>query len=277
MRLEALIVMVRILVARVVTCAFAGSLISAVSAGSANEHRLSDSCREAITKEDRLKSVTSRGELVLASGDRILLSGLRLPDEGPLADEAAAWLRRLEGQTLVFTQQGETDRWGRRHVDAIAGEDEPVDLALGLIAAGLAFVDSGESDALCRSDLLKAEAFPRTSRLGVWAAQPLSAVDGPALTSRNGHFTVAEGPIRSVTERRNRTYLNFVGPGEPGLSVTVMKRTWRIMLERGLTAQSLTGRAIRVRGTIEIWRGPMLDMGSPDMIELLDGEQALRR
>lgn len=181
------------------------------------------------------------------------------------------------GSDPVFTQRGETDRWGRRHVDAIAGEDEPLDLALGLIAAGLAFVDSGESDALCRSDLLKAEALPRTGRLGVWAAQPLPAVDGPALTSRNGHFTVAEGPVRSVTERRNRTYLNFVGPGESGLSVTVMKRTWRIMLERGLTAPSLTGRAIRVRGTIEIWRGPMLDIGSPDMIELLDGEQALRR
>jgi hypothetical protein len=53
----------------------------------------------------------------------------------------------------------------------------------------------------------------------------------------------------------------------------VSKRTWRQLQERGLSAATLRGRLVRVRGIVELWRGPTLDVASADMIEILDAAQ----
>ncbi len=163
-------------------------------------------------------------------------------------------------------------------LDAAAEEGEPADLAGSLLAAGLALVDAGESDTLCRPGLLAVEAAARAARRGVWAeGLPVPAGETARLAGLHGRFVVAEGRVVSVGERRSRTYLNFARFGEEGLTVTVSKRTWRIMLERGLTAAALRGRRVRARGFVELWRGPTLDVSAAEMIEMLDEERALRR
>ena len=101
--------------------------------------------------------------------------------------------------------------------------------------------------------------------------------DGAALRARMGRFVVTQGRVLWVGERARRTYLDFARKGEDGLTVTVSKRTWRHLQERGLSAASLRGREVRVRGRLEAWRGPTLDVASADMIEVLDGERAPRR
>jgi hypothetical protein len=126
----------------------------------------------------------------------------------------------------------------------------------------------------------------REKRLGLWRDSVLQATDGPALRAREGRFAVVEGRIRHVGERSARTYLDFVGRGEDGLTVMVSKRTWRMMRDRGLSAASLEGRRVRVRGILEVWRGPTLEANA-DAVEILSepdrreagptGERELRR
>ncbi len=81
-----------------------------------------------------------------------------------------------------------------------------------------------------------------------------------------------EGTVRHVGERGTRTYLDFVPRGGDGLTVTVTKRTWRTMAAHGLTADSLHGTRVRVRGIIEIGRGPVIAAATPDAIEVLHGQ-----
>lgn len=97
------------------------------------------------------------------------------------------------------------------------------------------------------------------------------------LATMVGRFAVVEGRVRNVGERERRTYLNFAPFGAEGVTVTVSKRTWRIMLERGFSSPALRGRRVRARGIVELWRGPTLDIGAAEMIEMLDEEQAPRR
>nr|WP_284209458.1 hypothetical protein [Methylorubrum aminovorans] len=80
---------------------------------------------------DRLADVGPRGELILASGRRAVLSGLRWPDEPAIDAGARAWLLTFRGAPLTLTERGAEDRWGRRRADGIAGEAEPIDLAGG--------------------------------------------------------------------------------------------------------------------------------------------------
>ncbi len=253
---------------------FAGPAEAAPRAGT-------ESCAASALREDRLQSLAPRGELVLASGVRAILADIHWPETEPEATQAASHLADFRGRSLTISARGEDDRWGRTRIEAVAGPatdtDEPVDLAADLVAAGLAQTDAGESDLICRADLIALEAEPRAARRGVWREAVRDARDGPALVALAGRFVVAEGRIVGVGERTERTYLDFVRNSAEGLTVIVSKRTWRIMRERGLTASTLRGRLARVRGRVEVRRGPTLDIVSADMIEVLEGERAPRR
>lgn len=231
-----------------------------------------DACRAGPARIDRIAEVGLRGEIRLASGARILLDSLRWPEE-PEAGAARAWLEARRAQDLTVVPRGGPDRWGRQRADlvpdALPGDGEP-DLAGGLAAAGLAAVDPGEADALCRPALLRVEAGARARGLGLWRTPLPEAQDGPGLRAREGRFVVVEARVRHVGERAARTYIDFVRRGEDGLTVTVSKRTWRRVLEHGLTGPGLAGRRVRVRGIVEIRRGPALDIAVPELVELLD-------
>lgn len=236
---------------------------------------LPSDCRASSLQDEVLAGVGGRGELTFASGVRAVLDGVRWPETPETAAAASTWLESQRGRTLTLVARGETDRWGRAHVDAVA--DAAVDLAGALVEAGLVAVDAGERDTLCRPALLAVEASARAAGRGVWREPQPEGRDATSLRARIGHFVVAHGRVLNVGERPRRTYLDFARRGEDGLTVTVSKRTWRHLQERGLSAATLKGRLVRVRGVVESWRGPTLDIASADMIEVLDEERAPRR
>ncbi|MFB0487896.1 hypothetical protein ABIE45_000482 [Methylobacterium sp. OAE515] len=242
-------------------------------------------CLAGPARLEVLDGVGPRGEIRLASGTRVILDSLRWPEASDLAGEAQVWLDARRGARLTVIPRGEPDRWGRERADIQAGDGDD-DLAGGLIAAGLAFADANEADLLCRPALRLLEASARARRLGLWRGPVLSATDGAALRIASGRFAVVEGRVRHVGERGARTYLDFGARGADALTVTVSKRTWRMVRARGLSAASLEGRSVRVRGVLEVWRGPILEAAA-DAIEVLDeadrpeagpeGERGLRR
>ncbi|MCJ2067421.1 thermonuclease family protein [Methylobacterium sp. J-030] len=224
-------------------------------------------CTAGASRAEILEGVGLRGEIRLASGARAVLDSLRWPDAPELAAAAQAWLDARRGTGLAVTPRGQPDRWGRARADIQAAEGD-TDLAGGLIGAGLAFADANEADSLCRPALRLVEAAARAKRLGLWRLPLPDATDGPALRALAGRFVVVEGRVRHVGERGARTYLDFGPRGADALTVTVSKRTWRMVLARGLSASSLEGRPVRVRGVVEIRRGPTLEAGA-DAIEVL--------
>ncbi|WP_419829882.1 pentapeptide repeat-containing protein [Methylobacterium sp.] len=262
----------------------------------------SGDCRQGPARSETLDGIGLRGEIRLGSGARAVLDSLRWPDAPDAAEAARAWLDARRGLRLIVVPRGPPDRWGRERADiqvadgrvAVAdgrvvdsqAADGDIDLAGGLIGAGLAVADANERDGLCRPALRAVEAGARDSKRGLWRDPVLQAADGPALRALAGRFAVVEGRIGHVGERSARTYLDFVARGADGLTVMVPKRTWRMMRARGLSAASLEGRRVRVRGILEVWRGPTLEatadaievLGEPDRREAEPvGERELRR
>jgi hypothetical protein len=82
--------------------------------------------------------------------------------------------------------------------------------------------------------------------------------------------------VISVGERRERTYLNFGRDWSKDFSVTIPRRIWRVLKERGIDATTLQGREVRVRGIIEVRRGPTLELTVPETLELADAVRAPR-
>lgn len=255
-------------------------LTALVAPPSVAQERSGSACAAIGRSEASIVSVGPRGDLLLDNGERARLDGLRWPDDPVVAGEATAWLEARRGGRLAVDWRGATDRWQRRAANALAGAESeaPVDLAIGLLAAGLALVDVGESEALCRPALLIAEAEARAAGRGLWAREAvIGSHEAARLSAAAGRFVVAEGRIRSVGERRAWTYLNFAAPGVDSLTVTIARRTWRILADRGVSAAALRGRRVRARGIVEIRRGPTLELTAADMLEVLDETGARRR
>ncbi|WP_419539974.1 thermonuclease family protein [Methylobacterium oryzae] len=242
-------------------------------------------CAAGPARDEVVAGIGPRGEIRLVSGLRAVPDSLRWPDAPEAASAAQAWLEARRGARVTVVPRGLPDRWDRVRADLLSAEDG-ADLAGGLIGAGLAYADANEADSLCRPGLRLVEAAARARGLGLWGAAVPAAQDGPALRARAGHFVVVEGRIRHVGERGARTYLDFAARGTDGLTVTVSKRTWRMMRARGLSAASLEGRRVRVRGLLEVRRGPTVEVAL-DGLETLeetdrpeagpDGERGLRR
>lgn len=233
---------------------------------------------------DRIDTFSERGELRLASGRVVKLAGIRRPDGPPRdgAADAAAFLEGFRGAAVaVAALAEEPDRWGRLPAIVEAeSEAGPVDLGRSLVAAGLALVDAGEADRLCQPGLLAVEARARELRLGLWRAdgyKPVPAGDLDELARRIRRFALVEGRVRSVGERRRRTYLNFGADWSTDLTITIPQRTWASLRERGLSAASLRGRRVRARGLVEEWRGPAITIMAPEMLEILDEDMPRRR
>jgi hypothetical protein len=157
--------------------------------------------------------------------------------------------------------------------------EDPTDLARMLVKRGLAVAHPGSGEAACGQGLLAVEAAAREQGLGLWADGGYKAVavsQTERLRERIGRFAIVEGRIRSVGERRERTYLNFGPDWASDFTIIIPKRVWALMLKRGLTAATLQRRAIRARGILEDWQGPALTLTLPEAIEF-PGDENKRR
>jgi endonuclease YncB( thermonuclease family) len=258
-------------------------LVVAIVARAASGREKPDGPREpptgtaciSLTLSDRINAVTEAGEIKLSSGRLVRLAGLRRPEDPALIGQASAWLEWHRGSAVeVAAVRSEPDRWGRLPaIVTVVGDAGPIDLGRSLVAAGLAVVDPGEEDGLCQPGLLATEQRAREGGLGLWREEryrPVAASDFDRLDSLVGRFAVVEGRIRSVGERAQRTYLNFGRDWSKALTITIPKRTWRKLLDGGVSAAGLQGRRIRARGVVERWRGPTIAVTAPELMEILD-------
>ncbi len=224
-------------------------------------------------RQDRLEAVSANGELILSSERLARLAGIRIPDAH--RQPALDWLRTRIGQPLLVTVQGSRDRWGRISVRAKMFQgSHNLDLSHGLVEAGLALVDPGADSVLCQPELLALEETARERHLGLWADgryNPIPVGQADRLKERVGSFVIVEGRVRSVGERKQKTYLNFGGHWADDFTIIIPKRTWMRMTERGISAHSLTGSTLRARGILQSWQGTALTVDLPEMIERLEG------
>lgn len=224
---------------------------------------------------DRLQSVSQEGDLALASGHLVKLAGIRLPSEGPYREQALAWLKSRMDEPILVRASTSPDRWNRisariRSLDKVS----PLDWNQGLIEAGLAITDAGLDEAFCEPELLVLEATARERRLGLWADdryKPMDVNQSERLRDRIGSFVLVEGRVRSIGERKQRTYLNFGGLWAEDFTIIIPRKTWKQMSDRGMGAEALKGQRIRARGILQPWQGTAFSVVIPDMIERLEG------
>lgn len=220
--------------------------------------------------------------LVLDDGREVRLVGIQAPklplgrpgfETWPLAEEARAALEELTlGQSVRLAYGGRrVDRHGRvlAHLylpDGLWVQGE-------MLAAGLARTYSFADNRALIAEMLQREAAARAARAGIWvhpwyrirSAEELAADPEAYLDS----FQLVEGVVRDAAVVRNRGYLNFGDDWKTDFTIAIDAASLRLFAAAGLSPDAYEGRRIRVRGWIESFNGPLIDVTHPEQIEVL--------
>jgi endonuclease YncB( thermonuclease family) len=206
--------------------------------------------------------------LSLADGRTLRLAELEVTEQS-----RAALQRLAAGKTLRLEKLGAgQDRYGRLVAFAFAG-DSKESLQQALLTAGAARVGPRVGDPGCAGILLKAEGTARADRRGIWADPrflPINAGDIARLRAETGRFALVAGKVLSVNPSGGTIYLNFGRRWTRDFSVIILRRLRPRFVAAGIDPLQLKGRTMRVRGFIEMRRGPVIEAEAPEQIEFAD-------
>ena len=214
----------------------------------------------------------------LDNGDIVRLSSLHLTDytpdnAGPFALTALKILKdMLEGQVVVIYQTnnkdlGRTNRMGHALAHIVRKSDGAWAQGI-LVGLGLAQVKTSQRNMEMAAQLYALENAARKNKDGIWAEDTviLDHMDsGKYLNS----FQIVEGTIESAALKKNRVYLNFGRNWRDDFTVSIAPEDKRVFNKAGINPLEWNGKRVRVRGWVDDYNGPYIEIDHPEAIEIL--------
>jgi len=256
-------------------------------AGGARSQQSAIPCPIPLLKTARVEHVKDNGVLQLEGGELVRLIGVmpvkflkhaRKPISkklNALARKLVAVLRhQLEGKQITLHQNGrKRDRYDRL-LAHVFGPDGVWMQGL-LLAKGLARSFSYADNHQCMKEMLALEIKARQQKKGLWAYplfQPKTARQTEPLMRKRYRFTLVEGRISQIADRRKWLFLNFGTNWRKDFTIAIKKKYRRKIERGGFDLHKLMGKRVRVRGWIERWNGPLIKVTHMEQIELLEEE-----
>ena len=209
---------------------------------------------------------------------RIRLSGIQAPK--PALDHASTDLSALARtaretlETLILNQDvvlkfhdQRFDRHGR--LVAHLYRDDGAWVQGDMLRRGMARVQTFPENSVLAAEMLELEQKARSEGSGIWGF-PHYAVLSPEQTKRDvGSFQIVEGRVVKATRVKNHIYINFGDNWRTDFTVSVSTKKLPLFEDAGVELLKLTGENIRVRGWLEEYNGPMINVTHPQQIEIL--------
>lgn len=229
--------------------------------------------------------------IALDNGEVIRLAGILAPRAPPGAGANAVWpaesaareaLGRLVlGRRLSLAFPGrKQDRYGRLVAHVFTGEGgKRIRVEETLVREGHARVLPTPASGTCTAELLAAESEARRERRGLWteATYSIKPAEKPAdLLASELRFEIVEGRVLRVSASKSSVHIEFGRRWREDFTAVIRGRDRQAFARAGIDLALLAGRRIRVRGFIERRNGPLMQLGSPDSIELLDAVKGLQ-
>jgi hypothetical protein len=86
-------------------------------------------------------------------------------------------------------------------------------------------------------------------------------------------FVIAEGVVHDVVRRASETYLTFGPHRGTDFAAVILDRDRRAVEAAGWRAEDLVGRRLRLRGWVELRKGPVIRLNHGRQVEVLDGPE----
>lgn len=195
-------------------------------------------------------------------------------DPGPLMLSAHATLKQLlEGKRARLYQtktpdQGRLTRMGDElaHLEVVDGDIWIQGL---LLANGFARVFPSERNVQMAGAMLVLEDEARTHKRGLWNDARFARLDAKEAAQGMDKLSTVEGIVRGVATVNNRTYLNFDRDWQSDFTIGLQPAIRRLLEKDGVDPLSLNGKSVRVRGWVEEYNGPFIELTHPAWLEIL--------
>ena len=242
-------------------------------------------CALPVTETTSVAEAIDAETLLLGDGRKVRLVNLLSPRR-PLwleADKpwpaAEAAHKALHGLTagrkvaLAFDERGE-DRHGRLAAQVyLERSDGRLWVQGEMVDRGHGRAWSLASGRTCVTGLIAREAAARSAEAGLWRFEfyrVREATQAEEIAKLRNTFAIVEGMVLKVAQVGARTYLNFEEDWRRDFTVTVRQKAVKLFTGAGDAPASMEGTRIRVRGWVEWFNGPMIEVTHPEQIERLD-------
>lgn len=233
-----------------------------------------------ISETRRVTEVIDPLTIRLDSDKLYSLTGLEIPDFNPynpgsISETTLKVLKDMLPEKEVNAWQqtkkkdaGLTNRMG--HALAQLEVKESGAWVQGtLLRLGLARVKTERRNPEMAAAMLALEAQARGEKLGLWALPDYQVIAPDQALGKKGSFQVVEGIVVSTAMKQNRVYLNFGNNWKDDFTVTIPPEFRTNFFKNKLDPLKLGGKRIRVRGWVEEFNGPFIEIDHPERIEVL--------
>ena len=231
-------------------------------------------CPQVGTHAVSFDKVLSGTSFLTTDGVEIRLAGVIAPDEDgqPLATSQSGGARSLLAARLVSgaltyaADETVRDRYGRVPAQVFVGGQW---LQADMLRAGELRSAPDRVSAVCATLLLAAEEQGRTERVGSWRSGAFALRSPQQIANRAGTFQIVEGTVQTATVNKGRAYINFGADYRDDFTVTVSPEDMKLFRQAKFDVRKLAGKRVRVRGWVELYHGPEMEIASPVAIETL--------
>lgn len=233
----------------------------------------------------QVRQVIDPLRLQLYDGRIVQLSNIDVPDLTPydIGDVGLAAKALLEGMLVdkhVRLHQSKDSRNGRlnRMGYSLAHVEERISegwVQGALLVNGLARVRPSAHNTELTAEMLALEEQARQEKRGLWADDKYAVRTPDTAAESMNSWTIVEGTVRASAMANNTIYLNFGPDWRSDFTVAIKPPVRRKLVNLGIDPLQYGGKTIRVRGWMESYNGPYLELIDPAWIQTLpEGDES---
>lgn len=232
-----------------------------------------------LDRDDRILDIIDPLTLRADHSGIIHLTGLDIPDynpyqQGAIAQSAVAILRDMvldKTVQLYQTRDRETGRKNRMNQSLyhLVIKDSDSWVQGIMVRLGLARVRTDPSNPEMARALYALEAEARAQKLGLWAFDQYKVLTPEQTPDHLNSFAIVEGTVMSAARKQSNIYLNFGADWRDDFTIQIKPVHSRTFNARGVNPLDLNGKTIRVRGWLQSYNGPYIEIDHPERIEII--------
>lgn len=222
-----------------------------------------------------LKMTTGPLELIGRDDVRYALPSLMVPDTPTDLDARAAkrladimGTNRCTPYQTRNTSKGRLNRMNEKLVHLECGKDK-IWVNGQLVREGLAVVWPVPSNTELVGELLELEQIARKERQGVWNTKLFPVLTPETAASRMNSRAIVQGKVLNVAQTKDAVFLNFTQDWKTDFTIGIPNALRRDFARANLSLLSLKGQTVRVRGWVQDYNGPFIELDTPAQLEIL--------
>ena len=236
---------------------------------------LTDLANLKLIKTVEFKTIINSQTVLTSEGEIVYLEALYIPkdNENDLTTKAFLEENFLNQPINLYSCKDnkckDKDRYGHTRAHAFTKADN-LWVQGALLASGYAQIRTRNDWPYLIDQMRKIETFARTEGIGLWQDENFTPKDALNIAESLRGFFIVEGVVRSVAMNNNKIYLNFGQDWRKDFTVIIPSNLRRLFSKQNIDIMDSGGKTLRVRGWIDGYNGPFIDVDHPEQIEWLE-------